>query len=285
LIVLEAGFSGTTSAQDKARPIDGIEDNSFLIEEAYNQEPGVVQHIFIAAYGKNQDQKPKSRGWSMSFTQEWPVFSQEHQFSYTVPFSFIHEGGPRSDGVEDILLNYRYQALEESDKLPAIAPRFSLILPTGSRQHDKGYGVVGYDFNLPVSKKLGDRVAGHFNYGITYLPHARALMDDGHLSPRRSLVSYNLGASAIYAIVPRFHAMLEWTGTFDEGIGGEGKIERSFASILSPGFRTAVVDRDNLQVVLGFAVPIGTNKAANNYGALMYLSIEHDFLSKAGAKP
>ena len=28
------------------RPIDVIEDNSFLIEEAYNQEAGVVQHIF-----------------------------------------------------------------------------------------------------------------------------------------------------------------------------------------------------------------------------------------------
>ena len=24
----------------------GIQDNSFFIEEAYNQEPGVVQHIF-----------------------------------------------------------------------------------------------------------------------------------------------------------------------------------------------------------------------------------------------
>ena len=27
----------------------GIQDNSFFIEEAYNQEPGVVQHIFNLA--------------------------------------------------------------------------------------------------------------------------------------------------------------------------------------------------------------------------------------------
>ena len=32
------------------RPIDGISDNSFLIEEAYNQEEGVVQHILTAVY-------------------------------------------------------------------------------------------------------------------------------------------------------------------------------------------------------------------------------------------
>src|SRR4051794_18185448 len=32
------------------RPVDGIMDNSFLIEEAYNQGPGIVQHIFNAAY-------------------------------------------------------------------------------------------------------------------------------------------------------------------------------------------------------------------------------------------
>ena len=37
-------------APQRRRPIEVIEDNSFLIEEAYNQEPGVVQHIFTAAY-------------------------------------------------------------------------------------------------------------------------------------------------------------------------------------------------------------------------------------------
>ncbi len=45
-------IGGTVTAADK-RPIDVIEDDSFLIEEAYNQEPGVVQHIFTAAYTKS----------------------------------------------------------------------------------------------------------------------------------------------------------------------------------------------------------------------------------------
>ena len=59
----------------------GIQDNSFFIEEAYNQEPGVVQHIFNLAI----DFTNGSREIAPSFTQEWPVFSQTHQFSYTIP--------------------------------------------------------------------------------------------------------------------------------------------------------------------------------------------------------
>ncbi|HWH76104.1 MAG TPA: hypothetical protein VNT76_01990, partial [Candidatus Binatus sp.] len=59
------------AAAAEERPIDVIEDNSFLIEEAYNQEAGVVQHIWNAIYTKSG----RSHGWNFSFTQEWPVFS------------------------------------------------------------------------------------------------------------------------------------------------------------------------------------------------------------------
>ena len=75
----------------------GIQDNSFLIEEAYNQEAGHVQHILNL---RRQDGQ-----WQFSFSQEWPIFSQTHPFSYTVPYNF---GSSR--GVGDDTLNYRYQA-------------------------------------------------------------------------------------------------------------------------------------------------------------------------------
>ncbi len=65
----------------------GIQDNSFFIEEAYNQEPGVVQHIFNLAI----DFTNGSREIAPSFTQEWPVFSQTHQFSYTIPYLFTED--------------------------------------------------------------------------------------------------------------------------------------------------------------------------------------------------
>lgn len=257
------------------RPIDTIEDNSFLIEEAYNQEPGVVQHIFNAAYNNDS----RGRGWSFSFTQEWPVFSQDHQFSYTVPSYHFIDGADRIYGVGDILLNYRYQALEEGKVKPAFAPRFSLIVPTGNRDRGTGNDVVGYQWNLPFSKKLAPRFVTHANFGLTYLPHVRARLDGstGQFSPRRSLVSYNVGASGIFAILPRFHVMLEWVGEFEEGIDDRGRSARDFKPILSPGFRAAVVDEDKLQIVVGAAMPVGLNRKADNHGAFLYLSIEHDF--------
>ena len=45
----------------------GIQDNSFLVEEAYNQEFGVVQHI--SGFTRFWD----SKDWAYTFTQEWPV--------------------------------------------------------------------------------------------------------------------------------------------------------------------------------------------------------------------
>lgn len=255
------------------RPIDVIEDNSFLIEEAYNQEPGVVQHIVTATFSNDS----RRRGWSFNFTQEWPVFSQDHQFSYSVPSYHFVDGADRIYGAGDILLNYRYQALEEGELKPAFAPRFSLILPTGNRGRGTGNGVVGYQWALPFSKKLGSRFAMHANLGVTYLPDVRARLggSTGPLSPRHSLVSYNLGASGIFAISPRFHLMLEWVGVFDESLNDAGKPIRQFQPVLSPGLRAAVVNEEKLQVVVGAAAPMGLNRKADNYGALLYLSIEH----------
>jgi hypothetical protein len=273
VIFFLASFSVVDAAEK--RPIDVIEDNSFLIEEAYNQEPGVVQHIFNAAYNNDS----RRRGWGFTFTQEWPVFSQDHQFSYTIPSSHFKEGGDRIYGIGDILLNYRYQALEEGDVLPAFAPRFSLILPTGNRDCGTGDGVVGYQWNLPFSKKLASRFAMHANFGLTYLPGVRARLggSTAPLSARHSLVSYNLGASGIFALFPRVHLMLEWTGTFEESINDAGRSSHDFVPVISPGFRAAVVNEEKLQIVVGAAMPVGLNRKADNHGAFLYLSIEHDF--------
>jgi hypothetical protein len=263
-----------TAAEE--RPIDVIEDNSFLIEEAYNQEAGVVQHIWNSIYTKSG----RTHGWNFAFTQEWPVFSQDHQFSYTIPSVHLSDNGTRTSGVGDVLLNYRYQALEESDVKPAFAPRFSLILPTGNRKSGTGNNVVGYQWNLPFSKKVSDHVALHFNSGLTYSPHVKAPPDVNGFSAKKSLVAYNIGGSAIYALLPRFHLMLEWIGNFEQDFNDVGKRQRFFSSTISPGFRTAIVNREELQIVAGAAAPIGLNRRSDNIGAFLYFSVEHNFLPK-----
>ena len=273
-VVSFVGFRVLYAAEE--RPIDVIEDNSFLIEEAYNQEEGVVQHIFSALHTTSGGR----HGWGFTFTQEWPVISQDHQFSYTIPSYHLTDGTDRVYGIGDILLNYRYQALYEGEMLPAFAPRFSLILPTGNRRKGTGNNVVGYQWNLPFSKKVADRLALHANFGLTYLPHVKAPPAATGSAPKQSLISYNVGGSAIVALLPRLHFMLEWVGNFDQGVNDAGRRERSFRSTISPGFRAALVNEEKLQIVAGIAAPVGLNRRTDNIGAFLYFSVEHDFISK-----
>jgi len=248
----------------------GIQDNSFFIEEAYNQEPGVVQHIFNLPI----DFTNGSREIAPSFTQEWPVFTQRHQFSYTIPYVFTED----DNGMEDMRLNYRLQAFMEDQYTPAFAPRLSLVLPTGDRDKSFGAGVVGYEFNLPFSKIVSDRWTLHFNAGMSVFPNAHQ---------NHHLTNYNVGASAIYAISRDFNLMLEafagWNEEIAEGVFAfEETVERGTTAIISPGVRYAFNLPNDAQLVIGAALPIGLTSDSPDWGMLFYCSFEHAFtLTKA----
>ncbi|SRR5581483_1467081 len=118
-----------------------IQDNSFLIEEAYNQENRVVQHIFTW-------QRERDGSFASSFTQEWPALGLRHQLSYTVPYT-----GRR---VNDLAVNYRYQLIGDGNARLAISPRVSYL--AGDR---------AVQLNLPVSFAVSSRVVTHWNAGTT----------------------------------------------------------------------------------------------------------------------
>lgn len=253
--------------EPSARKAEGIQDNSFLVEEAYNQEPGIVQHILNVVWSVDKLGGPDDREWSLVFTQEWPLFSQTHQLSYTVPYRFLETGGQSDNGIEDVLLNYRFQALTETDTQAAFAPRFSLIVPAGDEEQGFGNDTLGYQFNLPFSKILSDSWTAHFNAGLTVLPDVK-----GH-----DLVSYNLGASAIYAVMSDFNLMLEWVANWDEEVDDTGRLGRPFSVVISPGARYAYNFANHTQLVLGIGVPVGLTAAAPDYGVFLYVSFEHPF--------
>ena len=265
VIVLTAGVA---TGADTERPAKGVQDNSFLVEEAYNQEAGVVQHILTISPDVGKNRNAGEREWALNFTQEWPVFSQAHQFSYTVPYSFVKSGGQSSNGIGDVLLNYRFQALMESDRTPAFAPRISLILPTGDEDDGFSDGTLGWQVNLPVSKIVSDRWTVHANAGATLLPDVQ-----GH-----DLKSYNLAASAIYAVSPNFNLMLEAVANWDEEAADGGGRDRSFSAVVSPGFRYAFNHANDAQTVVGLAAPIGLTRDAPDYGLILYVSFEHFFI-------
>lgn len=241
-----------------------IQDNSFLIEEAYNQEAGVVQHI--------QTLRRVRRDWFYGFTQEWPLGSQAHQFSYSVPYSRLrNDEGQHTRGVGDVMLNYRPQIWYESATMPGFAPRMSLILPTGNSNKGTGDGSYGVQFNAAFSKIVSDRVTLHANAGMT-----RLFDVDGHQP-----TSFGAGGSAIYAVSRNFNLMLEMRGDWEQSVNAERALEREFTFTISPGARYALnfPELANLQVVTGFATPIAFTREVDkpDVGLFFYLSFEHDF--------
>jgi hypothetical protein len=241
-------------------PAKGIQDNSFFVEEAYNQEPGIVQHIInVPAFFTSGDKEV-----SFIFTQEWPIFSQTHQFSYTIPYTFTES----ENGFRAIFLNYRLQALMEGERTPAFAPRFSLITPAGDASKGFGHDQLGYEINLPFSKIVSERVTLNFNAGVFLFPDVND----------RDLWNYNLGGSAIYAVTRDFNLMLEAVAALEEDVDHAKNLDRTVTALISPGARYAFNLPNDLQIVVGAAAPIGLTSDSPDWGLFFYLSFEHPFV-------
>jgi hypothetical protein len=241
-----------------------IQDNSFLIEEAYNQERGVVQHI--STFARPTD----GNAWSYSFTQEWPLGGIQHQLSYTLPV----QNDPDGTGLGDVALNYRYQLLGSPDAPLVFAPRLSLLLPTGNHEQGRGTGGVGFQANLPLSLVMSPALVTHWNAGATITPSAKNLGGgDG-----ATTASFNLGGSAIWLLHPAVNLMLEavWLNTESAGIDGT---EREEALLFNPGLRGAL-NLANLQIVPGIAYTFDVSSGSGEDALFVYLSFEHPFLSQ-----
>jgi hypothetical protein len=241
-----------------------IEDNSFLIEEAYNQEAGVVQHISTFARQRG------SRAWAYNFTQEWPLFSQRHQLSYTVPI--VSAGPGTGSGVGDVALNYRYQLADGTRSGVAVAPRFSLLVATGDERRGRGAGGNGLQVNLPVSVALSPLIVTHWNAGATYTPSAKNALGD-----KASTRSYNAGGSVIWLARSTFNVMLEAVWARAEEVTGPSQRVSYRLFYVSPGVRGAINFPSGLQIVPGIAVPIGVGPSRGDRQIFVYLSFEHPF--------
>jgi hypothetical protein len=238
-----------------------IQDNSFLIEEAYNQEWGVVQHI-------GTFQRTRGGDWALGFTQEWPLGGIRHQLSYTIP---LVSSASSDVGLGDVALNYRYQLLGNPGAATVIAPRLSLLLPTGNDEAGRGAGGVGVQANLPVTLVMGRQFVTHWNAGTTITPSAR---NPG--GAEATTTDFALGASAIWLLRPTFNLMLESVWESAALVTGAGATSRDESWVLSPGFRLAFDLANDLQIVPGVAYSIGLSSDDED-ALFLYLSFEHPF--------
>jgi DtxR family Mn-dependent transcriptional regulator len=261
-VLLFLALSGSAYAQQKPaagseRPWE-ITDNSFLVEEAFNQEPGIFQHIF-GFY------RPGDGSWVSAFTQEWPVRVQAHQLSYTVA---LGSNGTDS-GIGDVFLHYRLQMWNESSNRPAFSPRVSLVVPTGNAAKGLGNGSPGWEINLPFSKQIRD-LYFHWNAGFTHLPSAEGVAG-GH-----NLLTPRIAASGIWRVRPMVNVMLESVFEWSEEIAGIST-ERTYGSTVIPGVRTGW-DIGEAQTIVGIGVPISFASGTIDAGVFGYFSYELPFM-------
>jgi hypothetical protein len=252
LYCINTAFAQTVSEFDFER----IEDNSFLIEEAYNQDPGVIQHISSLQYMKDKT-------WLFNFTDEWPVPGRKHQLSTTIPVLNNSE-----TGLGDVALNYRYQAIFTNRF--AFSPRLSLFLPSGNYKKGLGAGVPGYQLSLPFSYLLSREIVTHYNLGVTITPKAKN--SDGSKS---DFTIYNYGLSIILLFNKNFNFMFEVVGNTTITKKNYANTLTSNYLLINPGFRYAINCKSGLQIVPGLSLPVGISSSKGESGIFAYLSFEH----------
>jgi hypothetical protein len=255
--LLTLGVSGAM-----AQTAPPVRDNSFLVEEAYNQEARVVQHISVFSAVR------RGNAWEYGFTQEWPLGSQRHQLSVTVPILNAAD----ATGIGDVAINYRYQLAFDDATGNAVAPRVSLLLPTGNAERERGTSSLGVQVNLPASWGLHPALVTHWNVGGAWIPAAEA--PTGGRVTTRALTA---AASAIWLVKREVNLMLEvaWA-RLELPVGADTRVTEETAW-LSPGVRTAIDFSSGLQIVPGVAFPIGIGSNEGARRVLFYLSFEHGF--------
>ena len=256
-------FHGTARAQagrvPPRQPSEsfGIVDNSFLVEEAFNQDARVFQNIFTFMR--------TSSGWEAVFTQKWPVPGLRHQLSYTIPLE--HDQGT---AIGDVRLNYRFEVLSETAAIPACAPRLTVLLPSGDVHPGLRRGGVGWEFNVPFSKRARDFYF-HWNLGGTYLPRTGSSATDVPAPTTPSLAG-----SVVWRTQSMVNVMLEVLALFPETFEtGETSVREKVVTV-SPGFRRGWNVGDS-QIVVGVAAPLTFEGGEKRLALFVYASYELPF--------
>ena len=234
-----------------------LEDNSFLVEEAYNQPSRVVQHIWTAELHHG------ATGYT--FTEECPLGGQTHQLSYTIVAQ--QDQGFR---LGDALVNYRWQAVGKDGAHFWAAPRLSGLVPVGDADRLGGNGGWGFEGDVPVSWEVGKRLSLHGNLGGTWRPSGA-----NGAGATASTFEPFVGASAVIFLLPELNLLAESVWRDAATIVGPRQTTRSWDHAVALGLRAGFDLPSGLQIVPGVAWMPAVGDAPTR--SFLYLSFEHRF--------
>lgn len=228
-------------------PAAPIRDNSFLVEEAYNQDGGVVQHVGTFAMGR-------TGGWAAGLDEEWPIGGMRDQLSLSLA-ALDASGGARFGDVE---LGYRRQLVGGPESRFLVAPRLSALWLQAEDVPGGSPAGLGTQAAVPMTAVLTSSLVTHWNLSVT-------------LGPFRPIAS--AGASVVWLMTPTVNLLVEGVWVGQDGTPP--------VYVLNPGARFAI-NAGALQIVPGFSFPIALAQREETDAALLYLSFEHP-LGSAGA--
>jgi hypothetical protein len=150
-----------------------IEDNSFLIEEAYNQDSGVYQFIQMYQATKQDDYE---------FSSEMPLTDRVHQLSLDLS---MRRSDKNVQELNETKLNYRWQPINR--EIILVADRLGLVAPVGQ-------GSYGIENVLASTWKINEIWVNHWNIGYRLHPDKNAFL---------------LAGSMIYLLSDKFNVLFE----------------------------------------------------------------------------
>ena len=253
-----------------------FEDNSFLLEEAINQEKRIMQYssnfYFDNLRGGN---------FLYSFNHEIPLGSDLNQISYALTYYLQNSSvtGSKGGGLGDLNVSY-HRMISDKKAWAMVVPGLTVIIPTG--KNGFGSGGLGGQLSLLVTKRLSRKIVTHYNLGYTFVSNADFYISNitgsQVVAYEKDLKHKNLGASVIWYQTRKFNWMLEYVSNFFTDIKTDGSESGRHQLTLNPGFRFAI-DHNFTQIVPGISAPIiFSNGKYDHVGLFFYLSFEMEYL-------
>lgn len=178
-----------------------ISDNSFLIEEAYNQERGVVQHIVKLNNYFAYESEFSGDNLDLSFAQEWPLGGQKWQGAYAVSTDREFE-----QSWLDLQLRYQLYSKDGVAAAPYIA--FSAAAHKNTSLEEQRFRV-----GLPVSMDLSGHTVLHLNGSFESYGYTKEGIIGFHEPVSWvSFIAYvpAFGASLVQHLSPTYDLMVEF---------------------------------------------------------------------------
>lgn len=245
LLLLAVAAPAAAQTPNEAEGAESIEVNGFFVEEAYNQEAGMLQQIVTATAARHG-------GWGGDYSQEWPIFSERHQLDLALG---VGEGA----GVTGVGAEYRYLLLGGEDAVFSLAPG---IEAAWSREE----GEWELEAMLPASVRLSETLVANTNVGVSFA------VDDFDGKP-----GLTLGEGLVWRPQPRLNLLMEAVWSRGEPLLGEASEGEDESLIVSPGLQYAFSLRDDVRLVPGIAFPVGVGPSDGQRAVMLYLSLEHPF--------